>query len=352
MEVMAAAVTPELVRWAYRLLLGREPESEQVLETWASIDDFRRLREEILGSLEFGATAVAGRPEQGEWAEEPASRAAILAMLRLRDGADDPDPGEVAALLSGGHSLRALRRALLASPALEPWLPRREGLRRRVLRLGESSFTVTGDSRDAQFMALPSRAPALASVLRALWEDGGAGRVLVDAGAGIGVASLAMVAGAPRYGQLLAFETVLPRVAMLAANIGALPRVTVRATPPPLAELLRDGHVGFLRLASPDAAALLLEWGEGLRGAGVTVLLRLDLAALLLEQRLEPRGFLARLLAEWPAVASLGDIARPRLLAGEAGVDEVLRATLADPGHAQDLLLTHDAAWLERYSLA
>jgi hypothetical protein len=346
-------VTPQLVRWAYRLLLGREPENEQVLHQWASGGhDLGTLREGILASVEFAANAIAGTPEHGDWADDAADRPALEAMLLLRDPERRPDPAEVASLLAAQPSLREVRRSLLGSPAIEPWLPRREGLRRRVLQLGEARFTVTGDSRDAEFMGLPGPAPALAALLRALWPDGGVDRGIVDAGAGIGLASLAMTAGAPRHAGLRAYETTLPRVAMLACNIAGLPRTSVAAIPMPPLEELQQVPFALLRLAAPDAVETLERDGAGLRAAGVTVLLRLDLAAVLLAQRADPRAVLRGLVAAWPVVASLADPARPARPEGEAGLDEVLRGALADPQRHAELVLGHDDAWLARYSLA
>ena len=55
-------VTPELVRWAYRLLLGREPENEHILAEWSGTGDFAAmlgLRSEDFGAKSFrigGAT--------------------------------------------------------------------------------------------------------------------------------------------------------------------------------------------------------------------------------------------------------------------------------------------------------
>ena len=346
-------VTPELVRWAYRLLLGREPENEQVMRQWAADGDLAGLREGILASVEFATNAVAGTPERGDSAEDAADRGAIEAMLLLRDPARVPDPAEISGLLRGGPSQRELRRSLLGTPEIEAWLPRREGLRRRVLQLRDARFTVTGDSRDAEFMGLPGPAPALAALLRALWPDGGAERHIVDSGAGIGLASLAMTAGAPRHAGLRAYETTLPRVAMLACNIAGLPRTTVQAIPmPAVEEVLHQGTFDLLRLATPDAVATLERDGAVLRAAGVTVLLRLDLAAVLLEQRADPRAVLRELAQDWPSVASLADPAQPVAVQDEAGFDAVLRAALADPGRHAELVLGQDDAWLSRYSLA
>lgn len=352
MSDATAAVTPELVRWAYRLLLGRDPESDAILEEWTRVGDFAAMREGILASVEFASNAVAGRAEQGVWAEEPATRASVEAMLLLRDGGGAPDPAEVRGLLAGAPTQRALRRSLLGTPAISAWLPRREGLRRRPLRLGGASFVLTGDSRDGEFQAAPGPAHALAAAVRALWPAGGAGIGIVDAGAGIGLGSLAMMAGAPDYAALRAFEVGLPRVAMLVTNVAHLPGVTVQAMPmPDFGDLLRDGPVDLLRLGMPEAAAVLAGSDAAVRAAGAAVLLRFDLGVLLVERRADPRAVLRQLVAEWPAVASLADPARPALLRGEEELDGVLRAALDNPFRRGELVLTHDTSWLDRYSL-
>lgn len=54
------AVTREQVVDAYRLILGREPESEAVIESFLHVTDWRQLREIFLGSQEFAQTIGAG----------------------------------------------------------------------------------------------------------------------------------------------------------------------------------------------------------------------------------------------------------------------------------------------------
>ncbi len=53
-DIMETSVAREAVEWAYRLLLGREPESEAVIESQvAGNRDLRQLRNNFLASLEF-----------------------------------------------------------------------------------------------------------------------------------------------------------------------------------------------------------------------------------------------------------------------------------------------------------
>lgn len=348
------AVSPETVRWAYRFLLGREPESPAVIEQWRQAASFRSLREEFLSCAEFAASAVSGPKEAGDWAADLARADDIRAMLRLRDGIPASE-SETAELLATGPTLRALRHALLASPSLKPWLPEREGLRRGHLFLPNSEFVVTGDSREAEFQGLPGPAPVLAAVMRAVFPDGGTGRVLIDDGAGIGVSTLALAAGAPRHARLLAFEERLPQAAFLIGNLLAngLMNTSARAIALPPLEPLRAevGRIDVLRLATPAAFGLLHRSGERLRGLGTTILLRFDLRALLLTDRLDPRAALRELAAAWPTVLTLTDPAEPRLLLGEDGIDALLSAALSDGERCQELVLCADPGWITRYSL-
>ena len=57
-------------------------------------------------------------------------------------------------------------------------------------------------------------------------------------------------------------------------------------------------------------------------------------------------------LARARVVATLADPAQPRAVAGEAGLDAVLEAALADPQRHQELVLAHDTGWIGRYKLA
>lgn len=348
------AVSPEMVRWAYRFLLGREPESPAVIAQWTQAGTFRNLREGILASVEFAAGAVSGPRETGDWSGGLATAEDIRAMLRLRDGipASDAEANEI---LAAGLTLGALRHELLAAPGLRRWLPEREGLRRDRLFLPGLEFVVTGDSREAEFRALPGPAPALAALVRAAFPGGGAGRVLVEEGAGIGVSTLGLAAGAPRHARLLAFEDRLPQAAFLTGNLIAngLANASARATAlPPMETLLAEvGRLDVLRLATPAALGLLRRGGERLRGLGTLVLLRLDLRALLLHDRLDPRASLQELVASWPALLTLEDPAEPQPVLGQAGIDAVLAAALADEHRRLEMVLCTEAGWTKRYSL-
>lgn len=52
----------EYVRWAYRLLLGREPESVEAVRQHPFKNDARRLVQSVLNSEEFRAKRLVGMP--------------------------------------------------------------------------------------------------------------------------------------------------------------------------------------------------------------------------------------------------------------------------------------------------
>ena len=89
---MVPSPTAEDIRSAYRLLLGREPENETVVENWHRLGSFDQLREAFLASSEFmgmrpgapGATLVPleAPPIDVEWQTDAANGAALLAHVR------------------------------------------------------------------------------------------------------------------------------------------------------------------------------------------------------------------------------------------------------------------------------
>ncbi len=326
-------MTPDTVRWAYLLLLGREPESAEVVENWRAAG-LATLREGIVGSAEFQARLVSGRLDTP--IGTPIGPAAVEAAWALRDGAMPAQPPSGANL----PDLDRLRREVLSAPDLQPLLPPRDGLRLRQLRLPGAQLAVFGDTRDPEFAAAPGPAGALAAAVRALLPEDGAGVTAMISGAGIGLAALAIHAGAPRLSGLRAWEEGLREAAFLAANMaenGIPAQVEARAAPP-AAEMLRMG-AGLLRLARPGAVE------EALQVAGVPVLLRLDLRALILDGA-HPREGIAALVGRHPGAAWLADAVTARPLDGP-GQAALMAAALDGP---QELVLAGDAAWLGRFA--
>lgn len=323
-----APLPPETVRWAYLLLLGREPESPEVMENWRGAG-LAALRAGILASPEFLARAAGGR--LGSPVAAVPDREALRTALALRDGAW---PGE-AALADAPQDLDSLRAEVLAAPDIAALLPKREGLRTRRLRILDAEWSLLGDTRDPDFAGAPGPAPVLAAAVRALFPDGGKGLRIADRAAGIGLASLAMASGAPAHESLDAWEGRLPESAFLAANLCALPTARVLALPPPAPG---PGH-GLVRAAGVADALALPE--------GTAALLRLELRAVLLEERTDPRAALAALATVFPGAAALLDTHAPLPL-DAAGQEAALAAALDGP---VELVLAPGPAWMARFSL-
>lgn len=81
------AVAPDAVRWAYRLLLDREPESDAVVESYSQVADLPTLRQIFLNSTEYG-TKNGGEQRIGRFidagsipVEVEASDADVQAMM-------------------------------------------------------------------------------------------------------------------------------------------------------------------------------------------------------------------------------------------------------------------------------
>ncbi len=351
---MSTGLTPALVRWAYRFLLGRDPESEAVVEGWCGAGSLAGLRDGILTSPEMAAIAMSGFAERGGWienraTEEAASACILLATDRAADAA------EVEALLLRHPSLRSLRRFLLNSPDIERRLPRPEGPRSRTIRLRGQEFSLKGDSREPEFIAAPGTAPRLAALLRAVWPEGGAGTVLVEAGAGIGVTTLGLAAGAPEHAQIIAHEASLRRAAALSENLAdnRLDRVVTRATAvgsvaammeretPPRLDLLRLNEAGAARQAPG-----LAPW---LRERGTLALIRFDLAEILAESGPGPREVLTACLAAFPHVVAFDALHEPQPILDDVALSAALHRVLMRPDRADEFLLCADLEWLPRY---
>lgn len=86
---MARELTKDVVRMAYLLLLDREPENEQVLETALNYGSVSAMREAFLNSQEFrhnlrirpAFTPLDSPPLQVEWQTDAATTAALLAHI-------------------------------------------------------------------------------------------------------------------------------------------------------------------------------------------------------------------------------------------------------------------------------
>ncbi|UPY36789.1 FkbM family methyltransferase [Sediminicoccus sp. KRV36] len=267
----------ETVRWAYRFILGREPENEAVLAHWASLADGRVILAYFVQSPEALTQQAAGFPAHGAWIAGPLTADAIQAAYHLRFNAS-PSAEEIAVEVAAHRSLAAFRRALLASPeasaaaaarlpAAVPQpasaVPDNSGqIEEHGFTVLGQSFTLRGDPADAYWRSLVGGAPdpsleRLARLLNAAFPDGGAGRVLVDAGANIGLTSLAMAIGAPYHADLLCFEPDERNHALLRRNLAAHDLGRARVLPVALAE--RDGTARLRCGAGNAATSVLIE---------------------------------------------------------------------------------------------
>lgn len=352
---MTERLEPATVRWAYRFLLGREPESEAVLDIWCGSGSVTGLMEGILSSPEIAGLALAGFPERDHWIEGRVTDEAARAALTLRDGAS-PGADAVEELRLRAPSLRILRQTLLASPSIAHRLPQPEGPRSRTLRLPGGEVTLVGDSREPEFLSAPGFAPALAAVLRAAWPDGGEGRVILEDGAGIGVTTLGLATGAPAHAALIAHETSLRKAATLAENLvgNGLARATSRAVPlgEVPAAMSREGldRLDLLRLGGAGAARQATQMAPWLLERGTLAVIGFDLTELVADPA-GPRALLSACVAAFPHVVGFDAGQEPRVLLDDVAIDAALRRALMRPDRRDELLLCPDLAWLGRYGI-
>lgn len=346
----APPVTRAAVRWAYRLVLGREPESEETLEAWTRIGDFAALREGMLGSPEFAQHAEGGFVPRGGWIHGPVTEEAAFLLLALRDGAA-PSPEAVAAARAAAPDLPALRRMLLETEEVARRLPRRTGPVARALHLPGRVLTVHAPAAHPEMRGFPGLAPRHARVVRAALPEGGRGAVLVDAGAGIGLSTLALAAGAPARALLLAHEERLPEAALLSVQIGANALDRLRALAVPFAgpeAVAAEGRLAVLRLGTPAAVAALPGWAAALRAAGTLVIARLDLAAVLGAPGGDPRGTLAAWRELFPCVTAFTPAGEPYAVEDEESAGRALLGALAREERADEFVLSLEAGWRAR----
>lgn len=342
---MSPALTRGTVRWAYRLVLGREPESEATIGNWLQADDFAALREGMLGSAEFAAHAAQGFVPRGGWVHGPVTAEAATVLLALRDG-EAPAPDAVAAARAAAPGLPALRRLLLDAPEIARRLPPRRAARPRALHLAGAAFSVEAPPDHAEMAGFPGFAPRHAAALAALLPGRGEGAVLLDAAAGIGLGALGLAAGAPAHAALLAYAAELRDAAALATQIGAngldRARAVALAFPGPEAALAAAGlaRLDAVRLGSAETAARLAEWAPFLAARGSLVFARLDLAALLGTPGADPRAALQGWRRLFPHMTGFTAAHEPFAVTDEAGVSRVLLGALARPDRADELLLS------------
>jgi FkbM family methyltransferase len=417
-RIETPATYVEAVRWAYRFVLGREAESSAVLNHWASLQDGRLILNYFVRCAEAQSHMLAGAPAYGPWATSPLGAAAISAAYLLRFNTV-PTQAEIQAELAAHPDLLSFRRAFLAAPELrelaeeEPWArptatatatpaaPAAITVQNHTLTVLDRSFTLRGDGPEGYWNDLitgpndPSL-ERLARLVRAAFPDGGAGRVLADVGANIGVTSLVIGAAAPYHADLLCFEPDERSLPLLRHNLVTNDLASARVMDCALAE--RDG-VARLRCGARNAAtSALAEAHSRTQTAGATFkqvpVRRLDtvLAELGIERldflKLDVEGgetpvilgaseTIARhrpiiftefntwtqmtagarnpmeVLEEWHAafrhMVAFGPGGRPLPIRDHDGLLWVLHTVLTERNCVDDLILCDDLEWLERW---
>jgi FkbM family methyltransferase len=409
------------VRWAYRLVLGRDPESEQVLSNWVSLGDPQAVLRHLACSGEAAHVAATGRPLLGTWPMQAVDAEAVRAAGLLLHGIS-PGEKEVEATLALCPTGVALREAFLASPEYEavrdagdappagaastraqaPAQEARQPAWAEVEMVLEGKrLTIRGNREDAYWRELRHGAPeasvaSLLRVTRAHLPDGGRGAVLMDVGANIGVASLAMALAAPEHAVLLAVEPDAGNARHLRQNLRAngLPRARVEE----VALGVRAGEGRFSTDGGNSATGHLLtaptatqaatrrvhqvrvqrldrlladhgcerldvlkvdvEGGEDavLAGAGdllaryrTLVHIEFNLWTIMAVAGANPRRVLENWAAAFPHIVGFGDDGTPWSLADEALRMWFLYVTTTGRGGMGDLVLCHDLEWLKRW---
>jgi FkbM family methyltransferase len=406
-ETMVAAV-----RWAYRLVLGRDPESDEVVANWASLGDPHAVLRHLALSPEAAEIADTKRPLLGTWSTEPIDAEAVHAASLLVNG-QPPALREVEATLAACSTGAALRQVFLASAgyaavreagashsgdAAEAPQP---SWGEANLTLEGRRLTIRGSREDAYWQELRHGVPetsvtSLLRVTRAHLPDGGRGAVLMDVGANIGVASLAMALAAPDHAVLLAVEPDADNARYLRHNLLAngLPRARVEElalgvragegrfcaddgnsatghllTGPSATEgpgrLVRQVPVQRLdRLLANQGCERLdvlkvdVEGGEDavLAGAGdllarhrTLVHIEFNLWTIMAVAGANPRRVLENWAAAFPHIVAFGDDGTPWALTAQALRMWFLYVTTTKRGGMGDLVLCHDLEWLTRW---
>jgi len=263
----------ETVRWAYRFVLGREAENEAVLAHWAALGDGRSILAFFVRSPEAVAHRSAGSPAHGAWIAAPLDAAAIRAVFHLRFNAI-PSAAEILAERQAHRDLASFRQAFLMSTEVqriaaetEQAPPQPKSLVRALpeehaLNIMGRRLILRGDGPEGYWRDLVDRPTdpsleRLARLVRAAFPDGGAGRVLVDVGANIGVTSLVMAAAAPYHAELLCFEPDERALPLLQQNLAANDLSQARIFGYALGE--RDGMARLRRGATNTATSVVVE---------------------------------------------------------------------------------------------
>jgi FkbM family methyltransferase len=288
-----------------------------------------------------------------------------------------------------------------SAPQPAPQPTPQHGLGEAAVALDGRRFSIRGNREDAYWQELRHGVPeasvtSLLRVTRAHLPEGGRGAVLVDAGANIGLAALAMGIAAPEHALLLAVEPDAGNAAHLRANL--LANGLARARVEEMALGVRAGQ-GMLRidggnsatghlLTAPtategggrsvssvpvqrldrllanhgcerlDVLKVDVEGGEDavLAGAGdllarhrTLVHIEFNLWTIMAVAGANPRRVLENWAAAFPHIVGFGDDGTPWPLTDQSLLMWFLYVTTTNRGGMGDLVLCHDLEWLKRW---
>ncbi len=332
-DTPAFRTPPATVAWAYRLILGREPESDEVVEGWARSSRPAELRDQFLASDEMARLRAAGLPLR--LAPRPVDLLeAATAALALLEGTEAPDAEEARRLAASLPSVAALRRHVLRHPTVEAATRTAAVGVRHLLALADGrAVAVQGDAEEPSLRPLAPRFAALEALARELPERGA---VIVDGEAGIGVASLVLLAARPGFASLRAFEPDVVRAMRLVSNLSAHapPRAKAAAIALPALAELHLPRVDLLRLPSPARLDEAASW----IAQGTLVVVPLRLRDALAPGQPAPAETLRAWAARFPRARALG-AGGPIALDGDAALAAALVAALDDPDRRVDVAL-------------
>lgn len=369
-QVPTATRHAENLRWAYRMVLGRDPENEAVHEAWS-----RRPPQELLAFLagcpEGIARQKAGYPAAGAWLEGALPRAAVLAAHQLLHGTE-PTEAQVAAALRAHASPASFRRSFLGwleaggIPALMDARPE------VAFPLLGRRLTLRGTGQEPYWPGLAEGVPdpriaRLARLAAAAFPDGGAGRVVVDAQAGTGLAAIAMGAALPYHAALLGLEAEAEALELLRHNLpanGIDGALIVEATlgagdEADLSRRRLDGvlaeqgleRLDLLRLsAGGEETAALFGSAQAIRRDRPIIVAEFNPWNLMTVARENPLAVLEEWNAAFPHLVGFDDAGDPLALSGAEGLPWLLHAALTRPGGVGDVVLCHDLGWVERWA--
>jgi hypothetical protein len=360
----------EDVRWAHRIILGRDPGNEGFVETWSQRPP-HELLSMLADSQEAGAWEKVSLPAAAPWMRDPPPPAAAVAAYRLLRGAA-PGGAGLAAMLRAHASLVSLRRSLLAWIQAGGIPAEPEPQEERGLHLLGRRYTLRADAQEPAWHSLSRDQPdprteRLARIAAAAFPDGGAGRVLVDAHAPSGLAGIAMAAALPYHADILGIATTAEAAALLRHNFAANELHETRVAKAVLgagdhADLSRRGLDGILAeqglerldlwrlVAGGQETAAMLGAIQAIRRDRPMIVAEFNLWALMTAGRENPLAVLEEWHAAFPHLVGFDDAGNPLPFSAREDLPGLLHAALTRRGGVDDVVLCHDLGWVERWA--